>query len=167
MLDGVIVRPLKRFVDERGFNIDLMSQAWKDLIQNDVIVETNLTISYPYIIRAWHKHNKGQVDYFTVLEGAIKICVYDPKTAELTEIISTHDNLQTVRVPGYYWHGYRVISYQAAKVLHFSTNIYNPKRPNKNRKPWNTQDIVPKIINNNADDPRTGKPYNWHHPPHK
>ena len=105
MLEGIIVRPLKKFIDERGFNIEVISDSWKDFIKNDKIVETNLTISYPYIIRAWHKHTNNQVDYFTALEGAIKICAYDPQTAELTEIISTSNNLQTVRIPGHYWAG--------------------------------------------------------------
>ena len=167
MLDGIIVRPLKKFIDERGFNIEVINSSWKDLLRNDRILETNLTISYPYIIRAWHKHPNTQTDYFMVLEGSIKICAYDPATAELTEIISTHNNLQAVRIPGHYWHGYRVISYQAAKVLHFSTKIYDPKKPNKQRRSWNDPTIIPKTINGKTSDPRVGKPYNWHYPPHK
>ena len=167
MLDGIIVRPLKRFIDERGSNIEVISNNWKNLLKNDKIVETNLTISYPYIIRAWHKHPNTQTDYFTALEGAIKICAYDPTTAEITEIISTQNNLQTVRIPGQYWHGYRVISYQAAKVLHFSTKIYDSKKPNKQKKPWNDATIIPKTINGKTNDPRVGIPYNWHYPPHK
>ena len=167
MLQGIIIKPLRQLTDERGFFTEVMRKDWKDLFLKDKLVQANLSISYPYIIRAWHKHLKKQVDYFTVVEGALKICAFDEKTAELTEIISTGKNLQTVRIPGYYWHGFRVISIHPAKLLYFTTKLYNYDLPDEQRKPWNDQSIIPKTINGKKDDPRVGKPWNWHHPPHK
>ena len=167
MLKGVIIKPLKRHTDERGFFTEVMRKDWKDLYLDDSLAQANLSISHPYIIRAWHKRPKGQVNYFTVLHGAIKICAFDEKTGELSEIISTGENLQTVRVPGHYWHGFRVISMRPAKVLHFTTNLYHYGDPDEERRPWNDQTIIPKTINGKKDDPRAGKPWNWHYPPHK
>jgi dTDP-4-dehydrorhamnose 3,5-epimerase len=71
----------------------------------------NFSSSYPGIVRAWHWHLREQVDYFVVLKGALKICAYDEKTRELDEIVSTGEgeNLQVVRIPGEYWHGFSVI----------------------------------------------------------
>ena len=167
MLKGIVVKPLKQLTDERGFFTEIMRKDWKDLYLNDNLVQANLSISYPYIIRAWHRHIKGQVDYFTALEGAIKICAFDEETAELTEIISTGQKLQTVRIPGHYWHGFRVISMEPAKILYFTTNLYNYDHPDEQRRPWNDQTIIPKTINGKKDDPRAGQPWNWHHPPHE
>ena len=167
MLKGVIIKPLKQHADERGFFSEVMRNDWKDLFLSDNLVQANLSISYPYIIRAWHRHLKGQVDYFTALDGAIKICAFNEKTGELTEVISTGANLQTVRVPGHYWHGFRVISMKPATLLYFTTNLYDPKNPDEQRRPWNDPALIPKTINGKKDDPRVDKPWNWHHPPHK
>jgi len=167
MLSGVVIKPHNQLVDERGFFTELMRPDWKDFYQNDNPSQTNLIESYPYIIRAWHKNLQGQINYFTILEGAIKICVFDEKIGELTEIISTRENLQTVRVPAYYWHGFRVISMNPAKIL-FSTNkIVDSKQTGHQTRPWNDQTIIPRTINNKKEDPRAGKPWNWHHPPHR
>jgi len=106
MLEGIQIERLKRGPDERGFFTELMRKDWKELLQQDEIVQANLSITYPNTIRAWHRHLRGQVDYFIVLKGAIKICVYDNETRKLNEIISTESELQVVRVPGKYWlHG--------------------------------------------------------------
>ena len=67
MLKGIIIKSLKRLADERGFFTEVMRKDWKDLFLNDDPVQANLSISYPYIIRAWHRHLKGQVDYFTAV----------------------------------------------------------------------------------------------------
>jgi len=41
------------------------------LLDGDWIIQTNIIYSYPGIIRAWHTHERGQIDYFLVLKGAI------------------------------------------------------------------------------------------------
>jgi dTDP-4-dehydrorhamnose 3,5-epimerase len=167
MLKGIIIKPLKQIPDERGFFTEIMRKDWKDIFLDDNLVQANFSISYPNIVRAWHRHLKGQVDYFTAIEGGIKICVFDEKTEELTEIISTEKNLQTVRVLGSYWHGFKVISLKPAKLLYFTTKLYQRKQPDEERRPWNDDTIIPKTINGKKDDPRTGKPWNWHYPPNK
>ena len=128
MLKGVLIKKHNQLTDERGFFTELMRKDWEDFYKNEIPSQTNLIESYPYIIRAWHKNLKGQINYFTALEGAIKICVFDEKTHELTEIISTKENFQTVRVPAHYWHGFRVISMQPAKVLYKSTQRLKSNR---------------------------------------
>ena len=91
---------------------------WKDIFR-DNIVQANMSITYPGIIRAWHKHERGQVDYFVITRGTAKICVYDEKIEELNEIISTDKIIQVVRVPGNYWHGFKAISNEPATMIYF------------------------------------------------
>jgi dTDP-4-dehydrorhamnose 3,5-epimerase len=166
-LKGIIIKPLKRFNDERGSFTELMRQDWKDILNEDRLVQANFSISYPGIIRAWHRHLKGQTDYFIVLKGALKICAYNEETKELDEIISTGQDLQIVKIPGHYWHGFKVISNEKAWLLYFTTKLYNYKNPDEQRKPWNDKTIIPKFINGKKDDPRTGKPWDWHAIPYK
>jgi len=74
MLPGVKIRDLKKLPDERGFFTEILRMDWQDLLDGDNVVQANLSMSYPGIIRAWHRHKRGQVDYFIVLRGALKIC---------------------------------------------------------------------------------------------
>jgi dTDP-4-dehydrorhamnose 3,5-epimerase len=167
MLTGIIIKPLKRLPDERGFFTEIMRKDWKDLFGNDSIAQANLSLTFPGIIRAWHKHVKGQTDYFIALKGTMKICAYDEETEELNEIISTGLNLQAVRVPGHYWHGFKALGNEPTMLLYFTTRLYDYDSPDELRKPWNDPTIVPKLINGKKDDPRVGKPWDWLLPPHK
>ena len=102
MLAGITIKPIKCLLDERGSFSEIMRKDWKDLFGDDNIAQSNLSITYPGIIRAWHRHLKGQTDYFIALKGAIKICAFDEKTKELNEIVSTGQIPQIVRMPGNY-----------------------------------------------------------------
>jgi len=167
MLKGVCIKTHNQLTDERGFFTELICKNWQEFYQNNPPSQTSLIESYPYIIRAWHRNLKEQINYFTTLEGSTKICVFDEKTQELNEIISTKNNLQTIRVPASYWHGFRVISMQPAKILYSTSQINDSKQTDHQTRPWNDQTIIPQTINNNKEDPRAGKPWNWHHPPHR
>ena len=167
MLPGIVVKPLKRVPDERGSFAEVFRKDWSDLLVNDTAVQANHSVTYPGVIRAWHRHLRGQVDYFLALKGAIKIGVYDDKTGELDEIVSTGQLLQIVRVPGHFWHGFKAVGDEAAMLLYFTTNLYDSANPDEERRSWNDQTLVPKSVNGKKDDPRVGKPWDWNYPPHK
>lgn len=167
MLPGIVIKPLKRFPDERGFFTEILRKDWKDIIGDETIAQANLSITYPKVIRAWHKHERGQIDYFVVTKGALKICAYDDVTQELDEIISTGENLQVVKIPGHYWHGFKVVGNKIAMLVYFVNRIYDYAHPDELRKPWNAPKIVPKSINGKTDDVRVGKPWDWFMPPHR
>jgi len=167
LLEGIRVKPLKKNFDERGFFAEVMRVDWKDLIGEDEIVQANLSMSYPGIVRAWHRHLRGQVDYFLVIKGSLKLCAYDDGYEELNEIILTGQELQLVRIPGHYWHGFKVIGNEPALLLYFTNRLYDYERPDEERRPWNDEKVVPRKINGRADDPRCNKPWDWFTPPHK
>jgi dTDP-4-dehydrorhamnose 3,5-epimerase len=110
---------------------------------------------------------RGQTDCFVALSGTLKICAYDEKSKELNEIVTTGRDLQIVRVPGHYWHGFKVVGNETATLLYFTTRLYDQQNPDEERKPWNDQRIVPKAINGSKKDPRVGKPWDWNYPTHK
>ena len=158
MLEGVRIYELKKIPDERGFFAELLRRDWKEILGDEWIVQANLSYSYPGVIRAWHRHLRGQTDYFIVLQGAMRICAYDEKTGQLDEIIASEHKLQIVRIPGHYWHGTKTVSDKPSLTLYFVTRLYDYSNPDEERRPWND----PRII-----DPKTGKPYDWNKPPHK
>lgn len=167
MLNGITISPLKRVIDERGSFTEIMREDWKSLLGKDHIVQANFSKSYPGIIRAWHKHLRGQTDYFIVLKGALKICAYDEETKELDEIISTQQDPKIVKIPGHYWHGFKALGNETTFLIYFTTKLYDHQNPDEERRPWNDKTLRPKSINGRVNDPRTDKPWDWNYPPHK
>jgi dTDP-4-dehydrorhamnose 3,5-epimerase len=167
MLDGIRIKPIKRFVDERGFFSEVMRTDWKDLFGEDKIAQVNFSFTYPDVIRAWHRHLRGQVDYFLVLRGSIKICAFDDQTAEVNEIVSSGFDLQLVRMPGHYWHGFKAVGNEPTMLVYFTTNLYNSSDPDEERRDWNDPTLIPKVINGKTNDVRVGKIWDWNYPPHK
>ncbi len=163
MLSGVKVQELRKNVDERGFFAEIMRHDWKELLAEDTVVQANLSYSFPGMIRAWHRHNRGQVDYFIVLQGSMKICAYDDKQGsttyeQLDEIIASGERLQVVRVPGHYWHGTKTLGDKPSLTVYGVNRLYDAKNPDEDRRPWNDSAIL---------DPKTSKPFDWNKPPHK
>ena len=163
MLPGVRVQGLQKNVDERGFFAEIMRENWTELLAEDSIVQANLSFSYPGMIRAWHRHNRGQVDYFIVLQGSMKICAYDDQEGsatrgQLDEVIASEEKLQVIRIPGKYWHGTKTIGGGPSLTVYCVNRLYNPKDPDEERRAWNDPTII---------DVKTSKPYDWNKPPHK
>jgi dTDP-4-dehydrorhamnose 3,5-epimerase len=164
MLPGVKIYELKKLPDERGFFMEAMRKDWNDLVpEEDQFVQANISVSYPGIIRAWHRHARGQVDYFLVLRGSMKICAYDdrensPTKGELTEIVSNSERPQVVRIPGYYWHGAKTIGNETSMLLYLVNRLFDQKNPDEERRSWNDPSII---------DQRTKKPYDWNPVLHK
>ncbi|MFB0562653.1 MAG: dTDP-4-dehydrorhamnose 3,5-epimerase family protein [Candidatus Lokiarchaeia archaeon] len=162
-LSGVKTYDLRIIPDERGFFSETVRRDWKELLDQDEIAQINVSYCYPGIIRAWHRHLRGQVDYFLVLKGAMKICAYDdredsPSKGKLVEIVASEKKLQVVRIPGFYWHGTKTVSSEPSLTVYFVTKMYDYKNPDEERRSWNDPTVI---------DPKTGKPFDWNKPPHK
>jgi dTDP-4-dehydrorhamnose 3,5-epimerase len=166
-LKGVKVQEINIIPDERGFFAEALRQDWKDLIEEEWIMQANISYSYPNVVRAWHKHERGQVDYFLVLKGAMKICAYEEETGKMVEIIASGEKPSIVRVPGKYLHGTKTVSNTPSLTVYFVTRLYDYRDPDEIRRPWNDPKIIPIEINGRKDDPRVGKPWDWFYPPHK
>ena len=109
-IEGVRTYDLKVFPDDRGFFSEAYRNDWNEFLGNDKIVQTNISYSYPNMVRAWHRHLHGQVDYFLVIGGALKICAYDEETKGLAEVIASDDKPMSVIILEHYYHGLKTIS---------------------------------------------------------
>ncbi len=168
MLKGVQAKTLKRYPDERGVFTEIFRKDWGDFFdEKDPVVQSNFSVTYPGIIRAWHKHERGQTDYFVVVRGSLRICVFDDKTNELDEVVSSSESLQIVKVPGHYWHGFKVVGNKPALLVYFTTRLYDAGHPDEIRRSWEDKTVIPSVINGKKDDARVGKPWDWNYPPHK
>lgn len=165
-LEGVRTRELDILPDERGFVSEAMREDWWDFI-DEGIVQVNLSCSYPNTVRAWHRHLRGQVDYFLVLKGAMKICAYDEESGRLAEVIASEQKPQLVRIPGHYYHGTKTIGSEPSLTIYFVNRLYDRQDPDEHRIPWNDPRIVPSEVNGSKNDPRANHPWDWFHPPHK
>jgi dTDP-4-dehydrorhamnose 3,5-epimerase len=166
-LAGVRTYELNILPDERGFFLEALRTDWKDFLEDESILQANISYSYPNIVRAWHKHLRGQIDHFLVLKGTMKICAYDETSGQLAEVITTERKPTLVRIPGKYLHGTKTLGIEPSLLVYFVNKQYDYKDPDEIRVPWDDQSIVPATINGKNDDPRVGKPWDWFSPPHK
>ena len=162
-LEGVQVIDINKVPDERGFFAEVARKDWSGIFGEEWVSQANLSKSYPGMIRAWHRHARRQIDYFVVLQGAMKILAYDDnkqsKTfGKLVEIVASEDRLQMVRIPGHYWHGTKTIGDRPSLTMYFVNNLYDYKNPDEERRVWNDEQVR---------DSRTGQAYDWNRPPHK
>jgi len=97
-LEGVRTYQINILPDERGFFSEVLRQDWTGFI-NETIVQANLSYSYPGVVRAWHRHIRGQIDHFLVLKGALKICAFEEETKRFVEIIANEAKSMLVRIP--------------------------------------------------------------------
>lgn len=162
-LPGIKVKDINKIPDERGYFAEVARMDWKDIFNSEWVSQANLSYSYPGVIRAWHRHTRGQIDYFVVLKGSIRIVAYDgddsSKThSKLVEIVASEERTKIVRIPGHYWHGLKTIGDKPSLMIYFSNNMYDHSKPDEERRPWNDLSIK---------DPKTGQPYDWNYAPHK
>jgi dTDP-4-dehydrorhamnose 3,5-epimerase len=172
MIEGIEIKDIVKNIDERGFFSELLRTDWKEYLKLDEILQLNLSYSFPGIVRAWHRHLKGQNDYFTCIDGAVKICAYDDRKdsktyGEIDEIILSSERLRVARIPGILWHGYHAVGSQPVKVLYSVNLLYDYNNPDEERRPWDDPKIVPITINGKTNDQRVGKPWDWYYSPNK
>jgi dTDP-4-dehydrorhamnose 3,5-epimerase len=152
LLKGMKILDLKKHIDERGFFCELLREDWDDLTKGDKIVQISLSMSHPGVVRAWHRHLRGQIDYIVVIKGAVKVCAFDEETGELSEVVLRGDKLQILRIDGKHWHGTKNIGDGPSLTLYATTKLYDYQKPDEERLPPNTEKII---------DPRTRKSYKW------
>ena len=151
-----VLRPKINF-DERGFVSEIFRNDWEGFFDNNKPNQINISKSKPGVVRAWHRHLRKQVDFFTVIKGTVKICVYDNDSKSntfgtLVEIITNEKKLEIVKVPGHFWHGTKTIGSEESYTVYFINNLYDYENPDEERIPWDDSNII---------DPRTKQPYDW------
>lgn len=154
MIKDVETRSLQVNTDERGHLVEMFREDWDEYDQEPAM--SYFSMSYPGVIRAWHRHTRGQIDHFVCPQGRIKIGVYDdrddsPTQDELATFVIGEHNQQVVRIPGACWHGFKVIGNKQALLVNFPTKLYDYDEPDETRLPHDTDQI----------------PFDWEDEPHR
>lgn len=165
-LPGVRVFDLTLRPDDRGFFAELYRADWAERF-TEPIQQSNISFSYPGVVRAWHRHTRGQIDYFCVLQGVLRICAYDPETKRLAEVIASEHKRVVVRVPGHYYHGSMTLGSAPATLVYLTSALYDYANPDEERIAWNDPLVCPTAINGRTGDPRVGQPWDWLRPVHR
>lgn len=156
MIHDVETKHLQMNVDERGHLTEMWRADWEFFQGDDEPKMSYFSETHPGIIRAWHRHHRGQIDHFVVPRGKAKVAIYDER-----EKSPTHGNLETriigegqmnaIRVPGDCWHGFKAIGDERVLLVNFPTNLYDYEDPDEERLPYDSDRI----------------PFDWEEPPHE
>lgn len=149
-IDGVWIKRLDVFADDRGLLAELyrsddpyLGAAFAGCAQ------TTLTMSFPGVIKAFHRHRQQDDAWFCV-RGMIQAVLHDlresSRTRGVTETycMGEHNPLLLV-IPRGVAHGYRVLGSEPAWIVYHTSAVYDPTAPDEERIPH--------------DDPRIG--FDW------
>jgi dTDP-4-dehydrorhamnose 3,5-epimerase len=127
MIDGVIIKPLRRIPDERGYIMHMLRSNDPEFEQFGEIYFSTI---YPGAIKAWHLHKEMTLNY-SVVSGMIKLVLYDsredsPTKGELQEIFLGHENYQLVKIPPFIWNGFKGVGTDMAILANCATLPHDP-----------------------------------------
>jgi len=147
MIDGVKIKKLQTFQDERGFLMEIIRS-------DDEIFEkfgqVYMTMVKRGVAKAWH-HHELQDDHFACVYGKALVVLCDmrkesPTHKEVQEFYlssPTESNGEqlVVKIPKGVAHGFTAVDCDEARIVNITTKLYNYKEPDEQRYPWNTKEI--------------------------
>lgn len=125
MINGVIIKELKKYEDNRGFLMEAYRRDEVDLSP----AMTYISLTMPGISRGPHEH-VFQTDYFIFPgPGEFKLYLWDRREESKTkgeklELIVGASNPCAVTVPPGVVHGYKCISSEAALSINLPDKLY-------------------------------------------
>ncbi len=141
-IEGVVVKPLVRHCDERGY---LLEVARDDEGLLERFGQSTFTLTYPGVIKAFHWHRK-QHDLWFVAQGEARVVLYDLRedspTYRRTQVIFAGEHLPlAILIPPGVAHGYQVLGNRPVGLFYHTTYSYNPSSPDEERIPYDDPSI--------------------------
>ncbi|MBI5077388.1 dTDP-4-dehydrorhamnose 3,5-epimerase family protein [Candidatus Falkowbacteria bacterium] len=134
MIDGVKIKQIKKFSDDRGFFAEIVKEGEETFCQ---IKQTSYTETYPGVIKAFHWHKK-QWDVWFVARGMAQVVLHDlraeSKTKGETQVIfAGEDSPVVISIPPGVAHGYRVLGNEKVCLFYHTSEAYDSKNPDEER----------------------------------
>jgi len=129
MIDGVIIKQLTTYTDERGFFMEII-RATDDFFTKEGFGQWSVSRMYQGVIKAWHIHKK-QTDWWYVGNGVLKVALYDarknsPTYGQIMELLmGDNQPPQVLKIPPGVAHGCKCIS-GPASLFYITSHIYDP-----------------------------------------
>jgi len=128
MIEGVQVKELKTYPDERGFFREVIRVT--DDFFGEGFAQWSHSKMYRDVIKAWHIHRR-QVDWWYVPIGALKVVLHDmrpdsPTSGQTMELfLGDPYGDKVLKIPPGVAHGCKVLSGEA-HLFYITSNTYNP-----------------------------------------
>jgi len=127
VIQGVVVKPLRRIPDERGA---VMHMLRRDDPEFEGFGEIYFSTVYPGVVKGWHLHTKMTLNY-AVVSGIIKLVLYDDREGssthgEVQEIYMGEESYCLVKIPPLVWNGFKGVGTGIAIVANCATIPHDP-----------------------------------------
>ncbi|MBI4843567.1 MAG: dTDP-4-dehydrorhamnose 3,5-epimerase family protein [Nitrospirae bacterium] len=128
MIDGVLLKPLKVFSDERG---SVMHMLRSDDSFFQKFGEVYFSTVNPGHIKGWKKHLK-MTQYFAVPSGNVKFVIYDdregsPTKGDIQEAVIGADNYQLLRLPPLLWYAFAALGESPSLIANCADLPHDPE----------------------------------------
>jgi len=127
-IEGVIIKELTQYPDERGFFMELIRKT--DPFFAEGFGQLSHSKMYPGIVKAWHIH-KTQIDWWYVPIGRLRVALHDMRTDSPTagktiELYLGEDYPPAVlKIPAGVAHGCKAIG-GTAHLFYVTSRTYDP-----------------------------------------
>jgi dTDP-4-dehydrorhamnose 3,5-epimerase len=131
LIEGVRVRPVELWADDRGYFLEVLRMG-QGLVAGYPLETTQIAAAYNYpgAIKAFHYHLR-QADCFTPVMGLLQIALVDLRSGSRTfglrnTIYAGPLRPWQVLIPAGVGHGYKVIGTEPALLVYATSRFYNP-----------------------------------------
>ncbi len=159
-IDGVMVKTLKKWSDQRGYFIEQIKRGDLDdegrpFIPEQPFAQTSRSLTYarggnpPELIKAFHWHER-QWDYWDIVQGNARTVLVDlreesPTAGKIQVVMMGEHAPRIVAIPPRVAHGFQCLDLRDVILQYYVTEPYDAANPDEGRIPW--------------DDPRIG--FDW------
>ena len=128
MIDGVEIKELKTFYDDRGFFRELIRVTDDFFAQG--FGQWSHSFMFDNVIKAWHYH-KIQTDWWYVATGVMRVGLYDLREGSSTYkktmdfLMGDHQSAKVVMIPPGVAHGCKTVQ-GPVNLFYVTSHVYNP-----------------------------------------
>jgi len=128
MIEGVVVKELVTFPDERGFFREIIRTT--DDFFKEGFGQWSHSLMNAGVAKAWHIH-RIQTDWWYVACGLLKVALYDTRPESQTHrttmeiLLGEHQPGRVLRVPPGVAHGCKALS-GPVHLFYVTSHVYNP-----------------------------------------
>lgn len=129
MIDGVVLKDLQTYTDERGFFREIIRCS--DNFFAEGFGQFSHSMMYPGVAKAWHIH-PHQVDWWYVPIGVLKVALIDRRTGSPTEgelmefFLGENQGARVLKIPPGVAHGCKAIG-GVSHLFYITSMTYDPK----------------------------------------
>lgn len=142
MIDGVLIKDLVRYPDERGFFEEIIRAS--DEFFKEGFGQMSRSFMRTGVVKAWHIH-KTQIDWWYCIDGMIKVALYDNRSdsktyRQLDEFIvgKSEEANKVIKIPPGVAHGLKVLK-GPANLVYVTSSMYS--KDEEGRISYNDPDI--------------------------